>query len=856
MTDDQFQSAAPLHAGDKLGKFTLVEQIATGSHGDVWKGYDELLGAPVSIKHLIIDDSQGDADAQRERFRAESRLLGQLPADDKYLARFIDFMDDPRGLFIVTQFIDGVSLEQVLGQRTGPIDLNKALVILRNTARALQTIHAAGIIHRDLKPANIMIPRDGGVKLCDFGLASLLADQDAMSEGSARYMAPELFGDQPADTRADIYSLGIISYEMVVGRARFNETFRIIMRDPRNESLRWMKWHTNLRVTAPPLEKIEPNAPQPLRELIARMMEKDPASRIGSADQVLEVIRRHFTVEGQSRQQQEADLAATAAPLPAVDTTAPTAPLPQTIKMRRLGEWIVTAAVLIVALLGAIGYKISADRREVRQARQAVNEQLNAAHVLFKQGKYQEAQDRFAATGAGLDRNDSWWLKCKAMRLLCQARIDYSAGHYDQALKAATDADNLKAIRQRDLIQKLKDLIYQEQAFVQVLAKIDQTIDDGQIDLARSLLHEQRRREDHLTDGQESRLDELGAKLEAQIALHWEQQVLNEAAGLVDDGRLADAIDRLNVALQRESTRRLKEKFDEYRDTQKIDQLIIRADRAEQRDLLGQAVTHLASAVKLRRNDPLAVRLRSLKGRVEYARGQKLEARGRIDQATEVYLRASGFGNAQANKALTRLRTTGQINKIITAGDRAMDQGEFETAISHFKRAIAMGADTKTSTRLKRARIKLALIKAGSALRDGDLKSARNIYNTALQIDPYHVELRRKLGNVKRLANYIDLRGQGDTQRNKGNLAKAKRLYRRARKGLDEGDAYQHNEIKARLDETEYEHLIAQARSYIEIRKWQSARALLIAAERKRPSERVQELITEVTKKMKQESEY
>ena len=125
-----------------------------------------------------------------------------------------------------------------------------------------------------------------------------MAQQHALSLGSVRYMAPELFRDEPVDGRADIYALGMIAYEMLAGRNAFEDAFKIVLRDQRNQPLRWMKWHTNLRAKAPPLTQLNPKASPALSDLVARMIEKDPSSRIASAHELLRAIRRHFATAG------------------------------------------------------------------------------------------------------------------------------------------------------------------------------------------------------------------------------------------------------------------------------------------------------------------------------------------------------------------------------------------------------------------------------------------------------------------------------------------------------------------------------------------------------------------------------
>ncbi len=290
---DGYPGAANLAPGDKLDKYEVIEQIGAGGTSVVWKGYDPLLDVFVAIKQPLLDPID-DSDPLREKIRIEADIQKRISHGQKHLVAVRDFIEDARGLFIVMEHVEGPSLEQRMAQIGEPLDVNDALGIVGTTALALDALHRQNVVHRDLKPSNILLPASGGLKVCDFGLATLLSEQDAMSIGSVRYMAPELCRGDTADGRADIYSLGIIAYELLAGREKFNEAFKIVLRDQRNQALRWMKWHSNPRAQAPNLATLNPKVPQTLAELVARMLEKDATQRVESAPQLISAIRRHF----------------------------------------------------------------------------------------------------------------------------------------------------------------------------------------------------------------------------------------------------------------------------------------------------------------------------------------------------------------------------------------------------------------------------------------------------------------------------------------------------------------------------------------------------------------------------------
>lgn len=321
----------PLKPGDKVGFFTVVEQIAAGGMGIIWKAHDSVMNRHVVIKQLSVQLS--DNDKFRERFRREADIQKKVTEGHPYLVQIIDFIEDARGYFIVMEYVAGTTLERVLAKATEPVDILQTLEIIRDVAQGLQSMHDAGVIHRDLKPSNILIGANRTVKVCDFGLATMLAEQDTLEMGTARYMAPELFTGNAVDARADIYSLGMIVYEMLCGRPKFNEQFKAVTRDQRNEPMRWMKWHSNTKLKAHPLPGINEFVPEVLDEMVQRMMAKDPSLRIPSGNAVIEIIKRNFS-KGAAQQTPAPGTGTSTPPPPPTQASgtaqAPPPPPPQT----------------------------------------------------------------------------------------------------------------------------------------------------------------------------------------------------------------------------------------------------------------------------------------------------------------------------------------------------------------------------------------------------------------------------------------------------------------------------------------------------------------------------------------------
>ncbi len=203
---------------DKIGKYPISSQIAKGGMGAVYKGKHPTLDRSVILKKLTL---RGSSDF-KERFRREARIMMDFKND--YIVDVYDHFKEGSSYYIVLEYVEGTSLEELLKkERYLPDDI--ALLILRDTCRALLYAHSKGVIHRDIKPGNILISKKGEVKLADFGIAISKEDQasgltrEGMTLGTPSYMAPEQFRNaKNVDRRADIYSLGVMLYEMVTGK--------------------------------------------------------------------------------------------------------------------------------------------------------------------------------------------------------------------------------------------------------------------------------------------------------------------------------------------------------------------------------------------------------------------------------------------------------------------------------------------------------------------------------------------------------------------------------------------------------------------------------------------------------------
>src|SRR5229473_2966041 len=220
-------------AGTKLGRYEIVSQLGAGGMGEVYLALDTKLDRKVALK-ILPSDVAANLERMR-RFVQEAKAASALNHPNIITIYEVEQIDSVN--FIATEFIDGETLRQRM--RNAPMKLGEVLDVAAQVASALAAAHAAGIVHRDIKPENIMVRRDGIVKVLDFGLAKLtersspaLVDTEAPTRaaiktepgvvmGTAIYMSPEQARGLQVDARTDIFSLGVLIYEMVAGHLPF-----------------------------------------------------------------------------------------------------------------------------------------------------------------------------------------------------------------------------------------------------------------------------------------------------------------------------------------------------------------------------------------------------------------------------------------------------------------------------------------------------------------------------------------------------------------------------------------------------------------------------------------------------------
>jgi hypothetical protein len=275
-----------LQPGTTLGTYQIVEKIGAGGMGSVYKAYQPSLGRYVAIK-ILPPQTAGDP-AFGERFAQEARAIGKLRHPNIVTA--FDFTQQGDIAYLVSDYIDGGTLSDQLGTA---LPLDYALGILGPIAAALDYAHSRGIVHRDIKPQNVLLSREGTPVLTDFGLAKIVGPGSGMTQagslmGTADYMAPELAGGaESAGPAADQYALGIIAYQMLVGRHPF----------PSDNPLSALMAHVNKPVPLP--SQLGAVLPPGAEAALLRALAKKPEDRFArSGDFARALAGSQYAVPG------------------------------------------------------------------------------------------------------------------------------------------------------------------------------------------------------------------------------------------------------------------------------------------------------------------------------------------------------------------------------------------------------------------------------------------------------------------------------------------------------------------------------------------------------------------------------
>lgn len=262
--------------GKKLeGRYLLESLVGVGGMANVYKGRDLKTDAVVAVKILREEFSQNTELVRR--FKNESKAISIL--DHPNIVKVFDVSVTDRLQFIVMEYIDGITLKEYMNRRGGPLTWKEVVHFCQQVLDALDHAHQKGVVHRDIKPQNIMLLADGRVKIMDFGIARFsraeYQDTSEKAIGSVHYISPEQAKGDVTDAKADIYSMGVMMYEMLSGKLPFESDSAVSVAIKQ------------IADTAAPLSEVAPDVPKALQDITARAMAKDPARRYPSARAML-----------------------------------------------------------------------------------------------------------------------------------------------------------------------------------------------------------------------------------------------------------------------------------------------------------------------------------------------------------------------------------------------------------------------------------------------------------------------------------------------------------------------------------------------------------------------------------------
>ena len=407
--------------GKQIGNYKIVELIGKGGMAVVYRGQHLTLSRRIVAIKMLSTELERDPSFS-ERFFREAEVMDRLKHPN--IVTLYDFIEQDNHHFIVMEYVSGITLNQIIKETNGPLPLSQIRDIFKQVLDAIGYAHRLGIVHRDLKPSNIMINKEGQVKITDFGIARLLAENfeatlttTGMGIGSPYYMSPEQVlasKEHPITGASDIYSLGITLYQMVTGHVPFSK----------KDSL-FTILQAHISATPPPPRQFCPDIPESLEEIILKAIEKKPEHRWATCEDFWQALDKAITEaeEGKTQpcvppstvQKGEAVPPPPEIPPPevppippeATDTVSPeisAEKLPEVEPPRKGSLLKVILSLLIIAgIAGAGGYfyvqhkkvvpphSTTVVKEEKTKENAVVREKLDKARSLAGQGAFDEA---------------------------------------------------------------------------------------------------------------------------------------------------------------------------------------------------------------------------------------------------------------------------------------------------------------------------------------------------------------------------------------------------------------------------------------------------------------------------------
>lgn len=289
-----------MEPGKKVGSYILEEPVGRGGMGVVYRGRHEKLHRAVAVKSI---NPKGAHDLRRLRHRFEREAFVQAQLDHPGIVKIYDYIVSEQSYFIVMEYVEGRSLAQLIKENPGGLETDRALDIFEQILSAVSYAHTftyrdeagathQGIVHRDLKPPNIMVADGDRIKVTDFGIVKLVGaeatDTSKIAYGSPRYVSPEQAAGEQLDQRSDIYSLGVILYEMLTGRPPFGP--RDVPEEEKLTPTEILRAHREMAPTPP--AQLNPSITPAVESVVLRALEKKPERRFATAEDFLRALSK------------------------------------------------------------------------------------------------------------------------------------------------------------------------------------------------------------------------------------------------------------------------------------------------------------------------------------------------------------------------------------------------------------------------------------------------------------------------------------------------------------------------------------------------------------------------------------
>jgi len=893
MADQAFSGS--LTPGTKLGKYEVGDQIATGGMAVIYKAYDPSLDRSVAIKQIAPHLAQDERFLAR--FRTEAQTLAKLSATQANIVNVHELIQQDGQLYLVMEYVEGTTLRSLMDR--GPVPLQTGLGVLLSTALGLRAMHKSQIVHRDLTPTNIMMAKDGALKITDFGLIGHSGGKTSLPMGTTRYMAPEMFTGAPVDGRADVYSLGMIAYEMFAGPEKFQEVFRDVLRDERAQQVRWMHWHSNPAQTAPLLKELQPGIPPLVSKIVERMMEKDPSKRFASADQIIKWLRRIFVmhVQGKSltqadsesmEQEMEADVAPPAGPptqppkaqapaggvrqrpqpagagqvvparggaaaVPAGEAAAglpetsaeQTAPLPERKwTWKRVAFWggVIGGPLLAIAV-GLLIWQAHVTGLRLQEYRK----QLTTAKQAYKAGNYETAMNLFGRIAVEFeDMRDQAALAAMYSKM-AEAEHALEQKDWEKATEAVATVEDSPASR-LSWVESFEERLIEAKNIAKRLKEVEAAAEAGNYEEAIDLLTGLQRTYEKLD------YSDRIARLREKKELRAYNALLEKAREYLARKDYNQAQVYAQRAVEIRAGPEAKELLAKIKSQKQYDQIVALAKQAEAGKNWSEAAGLWEKTLDLRPSETIRKKFHHAKAEALAEVARKLEETGLVQKAVKKWTEVIEH-NPEHPDALAALKRAGQqeqLDEHVKNAEKAMKQHEWEQAINSYRQALKLLDPDKESDRKRKqqfegqitlANYHMAMARGKEALERKEFDEAKRL---ATKAQSY-----RDTDDAARLLERIETQ-----RRYYGHLEVGKKLlgdlsYGRALEAFQQAqEVMDTQEARDLIAETRYRWHLAIGKSYLQDKRYKEALARLHLAQKAKNTVKVQGLIDIVQRAM------